>query len=453
MNDRNNVDVLIAGGGVAGVAAAAALSQLGLHVLIVEPLPAQGRRLAGELIHPPGIEGLRELGLLDDELGAVVKGFAIFPGVFRDDPNPMLLPYASSGDTDHCGRAIEHQVLKEHLLDKARRLPGVDSWLGARVTGMEGGADRPFTALVQYEGREQRVSARLILGADGPMSQVRKMVGIGHRTQRYSGMMGVEVEDTHLPHAEYGNIFLNPAGVAYAYGIGGGRARVMLEVLKDADSRESIRSHLSFFPEVFCKDIERVLAAGKPLAAANYCIIPEASVRGNFALIGDARGCCHPLTASGITAAVKDALILRDALRESRLDVRAALQRYSRVCGRLELTRRTLAEELREAFLAQTPEDLLLHQCIFSYWRTSPQGRVRSMALLSTLDSSIFSLAAQYTMVALHAFRLLPRWLRRKALGNWNRGMLKLLLKSLVFQQTAISQWFKEHYAKLGAPG
>lgn len=58
-NDGTRVDVLIAGGGVAGAAAAAALSQLGLQVLVIEPGPAQGRRLAGELIHPPGIEGLR----------------------------------------------------------------------------------------------------------------------------------------------------------------------------------------------------------------------------------------------------------------------------------------------------------------------------------------------------------------------------------------------------------
>ena len=81
---NKNVDVLIAGGGVAGAAAAAALSQLGLSILIIEPGSAQGRKLAGELIHPPGIEGLRELGLLkdEDELGSEVKGFAIFPGGF-----------------------------------------------------------------------------------------------------------------------------------------------------------------------------------------------------------------------------------------------------------------------------------------------------------------------------------------------------------------------------------
>jgi len=448
-NGREKVDVLIAGGGVAGVAAAAALSQLGLDILIVEPGPSFGRRLAGELIHPPGIDGLCQLGLLDEDapLGSIVKGFAIFPSV-QDAGSPcMVLPYGESGGKQRSGLAIEHSLLKEQLLDRVRGFPGVSARIGARVVGIEGGGSEPFTAVVSDDGVETRIEARLIIAADGPMSQLRKMAGITHDTQRYSGMMGAEVDDAYLPNAGYGNIFLNPAGVAYAYSIGNGRARIMFEVLKDAEPKESIKAHLSFFPEALREAVEQHLVENKPLAAANFCIIPKTSVKHNFALVGDARGCCHPLTASGITAAVKDALILRDALRETKtgeqFNFAAALKRYARVGDRLQLTRRTLAEELREAFLAQTPEAMLLNQCIFSYWRNSPTGRRRSMELLSTLDSSIFSLATQYAMVALHAFRLLPRWAEEKAFLAWNKGVYKLLFKTLEFQHTAIAQWLR----------
>lgn len=445
-NDRETVDVLIAGGGVAGVAAAAALSQLGLDILIVEPGPSFGRRLAGELIHPPGIAGLCQLGLLDEAapLGSPVKGFAIFPSNI-DGEECMVLPYGEADGKQRSGLAIEHSLLKEHMLEKVQGFPGVRARIGARVTAMEG--DGPYTAVVTSGESETRIEARLIIAADGPMSQLRKMVDIAYDTQRYSGMMGAEVDDTYLPYAGYGNIFLNPVGVAYAYAIGDGRARVMFEVLKDADSKESVKSHLSFFPDALREAVEQHLADNKPLAAANFCIIPETSVKSNFALVGDARGCCHPLTASGITAAVKDALILRDALRETQrggeFNFAAALKRYARIGDRLQLTRRTLAEELREAFLAQTPEAMLLNQCIFSYWRNSPTGRRRSMELLSTLDSSIFSLAAQYAMVALHAFRLLPRWFEERAFLAWNKGVFKLFFKSLEFQHTAIAQWLR----------
>lgn len=440
------VDVLVIGGSIAGAAAAAALSELGMTILIVEPDPPHGRRLAGELIHPPGVEGLYGLGLLSEaralELGAPARGFAVYPYDHGKTSEPMVLPYDEGGEGRRVGMAIEHSALKKQLLDEVRNFPGVRLWLGARVTQLEGGKGEAYAAVVRDETGETRVEARLILGADGPMSQVRKMAGITHATQRYSGMMGVEVEETHLPNKGFGNIFLNPAGVSYAYSIGGGRARVMFEVLKGADPRESIQTHLKSFPKDFGDDIQRELVAGKPLAAANYCIIPEVSVKGNVALVGDARGCCHPLTASGITAAVKDALVLRDVLRDANLDVAAALKRYARICGRLQLTRRTLAEELREAFLAETPEAQLLSQCIFSYWRSSPKGRMHSMALLSTLDSSIWSLATQYSLVALHAFRLLPHWLGNNALWAWHRGVFKFIYKSFVFQRAAILQRF-----------
>jgi len=449
MNDLADVDVLIAGGGVAGAAAAAAMSQLGLTIQIIEPGPSHGRRLAGELIHPPGVDGLRELGLLEDiQHSAVpVDGFAIFRESEQTAPAAEVLPYGDQANAKVSGLVVEHRFLKERLLEKVGTFPGVSVRMNARVTAMEGGADQPFTARITDETGETRIRAKLVIAADGPLSQVRKLIGMSHETQRYSAMMGLEVADDHLPHSGYGNIFLSPVGVSYAYAIGRGRARVMFEVLRDADAKASIRAQLKNFPEAFRHDIEAVLAAGKPLAAPNFCIIPEASTRNNVALIGDARGCCHPLTASGITAAVKDALILRDALRATGMDIPAALQRYARIGNRLQLTRRTLAEELREAFLAQTPEAQLLSECIFAYWRSSPAGRRRSMALLSTLDSSILSLATQYLTVVLHAVWLIPQWARERSFGDWNRGVFRLLAKSLSFQGTVIRQWLRERYA------
>jgi len=124
-NSQMDVDVLIAGGGVAGSAAAAALSPLGLKILVIEPKSSHGRRLAGELIHPPGIDGLKQLGLLDDEpeIGSPIRGFSIFP--FKEGSeyeDSIILPYSEVEGLNHGGMAIEHQSLKEHLLEKLNRL-------------------------------------------------------------------------------------------------------------------------------------------------------------------------------------------------------------------------------------------------------------------------------------------------------------------------------------------
>ena len=65
------------------------------------------------------------------------------------------------------------------------------------------------------------------------------------------------------------------------------------------------------------------------------------------------------------------------------------------------------------------------------------------MELLSMLDSSIYSLAVQYALVALHVFRLFPRWAKEKKLSAWFMGVFKLFSKSLEFQHTALTQWLK----------
>ena len=446
-----DVDVLVAGGGVTGSAAAAALAPLGLKVLIIEPKASQGRRLAGELIHPPGIDGLRQLGLLDDEssIGSEIKGFAIYP---FDPENPhddyLTLPYSEVDGLNHGGMAIEHQTLKDHLLEKVSQLDGVEIWMGARVCRIEETQKgKDFAAIVHRDGTDYHVNARLIIGADGAMSQVRKLTGIPHDTHRYSGMLGVEVEDRHLPNPGYGNIFQNPVGISYAYSVSQGRARVMFEVLRGDDTKDSIREHLRYFPEAFRADIEKVLLEEKPLAAANYRIVPQSSVRANIALLGDARGCCHPLTASGITTAVKDVLTLRDLLVESEFNVPVALRRYAITCGRVQLTRRTLSEELREAFLSHTSEARLLNECIFSYWRNHPKGRAHSLALLSTQDSSILSMGAQFVFVVLQAFRMLPQKIKDGDFWNWLFSMMKLSLKSISIPQTAVMHWVKEQGA------
>src|SRR5881409_1130077 len=102
-------DVVIAGAGVAGASAAAALSEFGYQVLVAEPGLDFSRRLAGELIHPPGKSALAELGLLRfmEEAGGVGSlGFAVFPRAFDvpcaagESNRACLLPYAEIAGPD-----------------------------------------------------------------------------------------------------------------------------------------------------------------------------------------------------------------------------------------------------------------------------------------------------------------------------------------------------------------
>ena len=106
MGNPQAFDVIVAGGGMAGGSVAAALDRLGLRTLVVEPGLDSSKRLAGELIHPPGVANLAELGLLgslEAAGGAPVLGFAVVC-----DGRSHRLPYASLGTLRPTGFAMEH---------------------------------------------------------------------------------------------------------------------------------------------------------------------------------------------------------------------------------------------------------------------------------------------------------------------------------------------------------
>src|SRR5689334_20646978 len=136
-SDPVMTDVIIAGGGAAGVAMAAALAEFGYDVLIVEPGLDRAKRLAGELIHPPGVSDLNELGLLRclEKSGATsIHGFAVFDNAAAADASkpvhsePYMLPYSAGGNQGKHGLAIEHSVLGEALLGEIANFPRITVW-------------------------------------------------------------------------------------------------------------------------------------------------------------------------------------------------------------------------------------------------------------------------------------------------------------------------------------
>src|SRR6266704_2962800 len=128
-------DVVITGGGVAGASAAAALGEFGYRVLLVEPGLDPAKRLAGELIHPPGVSDLADLGLLAplERAGvAPVRGFAVSP---HADAAPYLLPYGEMAGVRGLGGALDHGALAAALSAAAGALSGVRSRSHTRASG------------------------------------------------------------------------------------------------------------------------------------------------------------------------------------------------------------------------------------------------------------------------------------------------------------------------------
>ncbi|MGO9064119.1 MAG: FAD-dependent monooxygenase [Myxococcaceae bacterium] len=401
----------MAGAGTAGCAVAAALAGLELEVLLVDAGMDRTRQLAGELMHPTGAGDLRELGF-DRALraaGAVaVDGFAVVDATEPGRTSTCLLPYGALGQ----GVAMEHSALIGALQASLVGRPYLTVWESSRVvrvvrndaTGVEVDVSRP-------DGTEVRVSARLLVAADGRASRVRGLLGIEEENVRLSTMSGTLVDAVHLPHPGFGHLFVGGPAPVLAYAISAQQARVMVDLPTGAQPTTPLHEpqYLRALPGRLQAAVSAALAQDRPLASANFTRLPKQVSRGSAVLVGDAAGCCHPLSASGMSSCTRDALALQGALRASEGDVSAALARYALLRRGPQRTRLSLASALYRCFSEASPEMAALREGIVRYWTRSSSGRDVSMALLSTRESRMWVMSLEYARVVGHAFVALAR--------------------------------------------
>jgi squalene monooxygenase len=439
VRDARAFDVVIAGGGTAGAAVAAALDGVGLRTLVVEPGLDASKRLAGELIHPPGTTDLAELGLLgalEAVGGAPVRGFAVLA-----DGHAHLLPYARVAGLHPSGLAMEHGAIATTLRDALARRSRITVWVGARVVALDTSARDVVRVTVATRGDHTQLSARLLVGADGATSTIRRLADITAQRRRISSMLGFVLPADRLPHPGFGTIFLGGPAPALAYQISSDTARVMFDVPGDLDGHDVLarsRAHLTTLPAPLREAVREAMEAQRGLVSANYSVVPETVVRGRVVLVGDAAGCCHPLTATGLSVCTRDAIRLRNALAADG-DVAAALRRYAAGRAGPQRTRLALAEALYTVFVARTPETRVLRAALLHYWKHSARGRAASMALLSTQEGRMSIMVREYMRVVRHALPgLLRRGSERRPLTARTRVAVALSLATLRYAGGAL---------------
>ena len=151
-------DILIAGGGPAGLAAAITLRQRGADVLLADSLQPPIDKPCGEGLMPDSRRDLASLGVEPDTRhGAEFRGILFAADeahVSAEFPRPMLTS---------AGIGVRRTILHRLLLERARDL-GVRTLWGTPVTLRTG---QPAAI------DSQPLTYRWLIGADGHASRVR----------------------------------------------------------------------------------------------------------------------------------------------------------------------------------------------------------------------------------------------------------------------------------------
>jgi 2-octaprenyl-6-methoxyphenol hydroxylase len=208
MSVLEQTDILISGGGVAGLVAAAAFGAAGFSVICVEPTPpvtdhaAAGADLRTTAFLQPARAVLEQAGLWD----ALAPHAAALQTMRIVDAGGAIGEARMSCDFDAAdvsdapfGWSLPNWLLRREITAHIAAMPYVDFRPGvgfARLTTRQTEA-----RVILTDGA--RISARLLIAADGRASPVRTALGIGARTMRY-GQKALTFAVTHpIPH---GNI-------------------------------------------------------------------------------------------------------------------------------------------------------------------------------------------------------------------------------------------------------
>lgn len=203
--DRLQVDVLVSGGGVAGLTAAAAFGSAGFSVICTDPTPPVTDREAAGADHRstaflhPSIPVLQAAGLWDR-----LSPFAAPLQVMRivDAGGPVAEPRvikdfdAAEISDQPFGWNLPNWLLRREMVARLAELPDVTFLPGVATARI---LTRDAEALATLSNG-QRIRARLIVAADGRGSTVREQAGIGVKTTRY-GQKALAFATTHpVPH-------------------------------------------------------------------------------------------------------------------------------------------------------------------------------------------------------------------------------------------------------------
>jgi menaquinone-9 beta-reductase len=303
----STLEVLVIGGGPAGLAAAIAARKKGFSVTVVDGAKPPIDKACGEGLLPGTIAALDELGVnIQAGDGQILRRIRF---IERGAPAEAKLPKEG-------GLGVRRMILHQKMVERAEEC-GVELLWNSPVTGI-------FNEGAIVGGN--RIQAKWIVGADGLHSRVRRWSGLHtgvHRDVRFAQRRHYRMKLlTDCVEVHWGRKIQ-----AYVTPLAHDETCVVL-ISRNPSMR--FEGALREFPELAGSlrnadpsSVERGTVTGTSKLSGVY--------RGNIALVGDASGSVDAITGEGLGLSFRQAIALADALEAGALaKYQAAHRRLAR---------------------------------------------------------------------------------------------------------------------------
>lgn len=342
MTNMAHKQVVIAGGGIGGLAAALACAQRGVPVQLLERAAQLSEVGAGIQIGPNVTRILQAWGL-----GAALAQVAAFPRQLqaRDAQSGQVLGTLRLGERAQmlygAPYATIHRADLQSLLQRAVQDAGVALHLGQTVQGWFETAQA--LQVNTLEGLSLQASA--LIGADGVWSAVRQQL-LGDASARFTGHLAYRalVAQADLPahlRSDQVTVWMGPRLHVVHYPVRSGQWLNLVAIVhgvkpeqdQDWDQAGHTQALMQAMGAVGCDLHERLASVPawrqwalhdrEPVSAASQM------AQGRVALLGDAAHPMRPYLAQGAGMAIEDAQALAQCLSVGQAPVAEQLQAYA----------------------------------------------------------------------------------------------------------------------------
>lgn len=403
-------NVIVAGGGPAGMVLALLFARQGLRVTVLEAGRDFDRSFRGDTLHPATLELMEGLGLIEDLL-ALDHTRAHSARYISSERTQMLANFAGLRSRYPYLAVMNQAQFLNFLHRQLQQCPHARVEFGARVQGLTEAGGRVLGVRYEQGGTTHDLRADLTIGADGRFSKVRALSGLRLRALS----TGQDVLWFSLPRRSS-----DPQGSIDLY-VGGGHCLVTTDHGVRWQVGYSLpKGAYAAAREAGLGPIKRAVAATMPWLSDRLDLLADwkqlnlLSVevsrlsrwyRPGLLMIGDAAHVISPIGGMGINMAIQDAVACANRLTGPLLG------------GRLS-TRHLAAVQRRRAWqVAILQAQQVVEEREVAHVSGEPKTTHLPMRLLRVLHRLplLHRLPAYVTAYGLWPERLHPRWIKAGA--------------------------------------
>jgi len=324
--------ILIAGGGIGGMTAAAALAQAGFTVELLEAASAFGEIGAGVTLSPNAMRGMDFIGCQETVAAAGIEPQHQRIQHWHDDRTLFSMERGDSRTKYGAPYVYIHRADLHQILLTAARDAGAKLKAGAPVVASEG------TTAILADG--SRITADVLIGADGLKSAIRQRFEAqpAHFTGHVAWRAVVPMTERLAPLGEWPGIHVGPGRMITRYPVRHSRLlNLVFFARSDAwpDEGWTIPAQPGELASIYagwCDEVQAMIAAAQTVPHFRWAInartaLPHWVTDGRVALLGDAAHAMTPFLGQGAACAIEDAVVLARAMALADTP-EAGLQRY-----------------------------------------------------------------------------------------------------------------------------